>query len=41
MTVKTNFLKEKLSEIISKYDLGELKENKTVFKWNSSNKHFF
>lgn len=28
MTVKTNFSKEKLSEIISKYDLGGLKENK-------------
>lgn len=28
MTVKTNFSKGRLSEIISKYDLGELKENK-------------
>jgi hypothetical protein len=28
MTIKTNFSKEKLSEIILKYDLGELKNNK-------------
>lgn len=41
MTVKTNFSKEKLSEIISKYDLGELKESKTFSSGTVQTNIFF